>query len=260
MKRILFTLLVLLPISACKEDNPSPGQETDLAFVSIEALQTKTQIGTNAMPIWSDGDKIAVFGEDSDSPSEFTLRSGAGYTTASFEGRKPAGENFIVCHPSTAKCDGITFRGKLETQLSHSMPAQSLGTLPLWGRSRDLENVRVSSPCGILQLNLKGDGKLKSIVLDAGKPVSGEFLCSLADSVFAMIGGANIILMDIPDTELFTSESTPFYFVLPPGEYEDLRLTFTPAEGEVLYYTHGDIISLEPGWFSGLDINLNDLL
>ncbi|MCR5518742.1 MAG: hypothetical protein K6F21_00260 [Bacteroidales bacterium] len=260
MKRILFTLLVLLPLISCKKDDPAIEPEKDLAFVSIEAFQTKTQIGTNAVPIWSMDDKIAVFGDGSDSPSEFTLRSGAGYTTASFEGVKPAGENFIVYHPSTAKCDGITFRGILETQLSHSAPSQLLGMLPLWGRARELENVRVSSPCGILQLNLKGKGKLKSIVLDAGKPISGEFLCSLADSLFAMIGGANIILMDVPETELFTSETTPFYFVLPPGEYEDLRLTFTPAEGEVLYYTLEDIITVKAGLFSALDINLNDLL
>lgn len=260
MKRILFTLLVLLPLCACKKGNPVVEPEKDIAFVSIEAFQTKTQVSTNATPIWGQGDKIAVLGEDSESPSEFTLRSGAGYTCASFEGIKPQGELFIVCHPSTAKCDGITFRGKLETQVSYSLPATPLGTLPLWGRARDLENVKVSSPCGILQLNLKGSGRLKSVLLDAGRPISGEFLCSLSDSMFAMIGGANIILIDAPDTEVFPSRATPFYFVMPPGEYEEIRFTITPAEGEVMYYSPSDAIIIEPGAFSMLSVDLNDLL
>lgn len=260
MKRILLTLLVLLPLVSCKEDNPAVEPEKDLAFVSIEAFRTKTQVGTNATPVWGRGDKIAVFGEASESPSEFTLRSGAGYTTASFEGVKPAGEGFIVCHPSTAKCDGITFRGKLETQVTHGVPAQPLGALPLWGRARDLENVKVSSPCGVLQLNLKGSGRLKSVLLDAGRPISGEFLCSLADSVFAMIGGANIILMEAPDTEVFPSRETPFYFVMPPGEYEDIRFTITPAEGEMMYFSPDNAVKVEPGVFSPLSADLKDLL
>ncbi len=222
MKRILFTLLVLLPLCACKKGNPVVEPEKDIAFVSIEAFQTKTQVGTNAMPIWGQGDKIAVLGEDSESPSEFTLRSGAGYTCASFEGIKPQGELFIVCHPSTAKCDGITFRGKLETQVSYSLPATPLGTLPLWGRARDLENVKVSSPCGVLQLNLKGSGRLKSVLLDAGRPISD--------------------------------------FVMPPGEYEEIRFTITPAEGEVMYFSPSDAIIIEPGAFSMLSVDLNDLL
>lgn len=260
MKRLLLSLLVLLPLVSCREEEPSAPAEKDTAFVSIEAYQTKTQMGTNSLPAWSVGDKIAVVGDDDEAPAEFVLRSGAGYSSASFEGRAPEGKSFIVCHPSTARCDGITFRGVLDAKVSHSMPSQALGTLPLWGRAKNLSEVKVSGICGILRLELKGSGRIKSIVLDAGKPVSGQFLCNIKESVFAMIGGANIIVMDAPDTELVQSEATPFCFILPPGEYEDLRFTFTTEDSEVLYYTVEDVLTVDAGFFTTHSVNLNDLL
>ena len=256
MKRIIPVILLLLPLVSChKQDVPEP--ENVIAFVSIRPFETKAQIGTNTLPAWSEGDKISVVGDDADNPSEFNLRSGAGYSVASFEGVKPEGESWIVCCPSDARCDGETFRASISTVVKHAVPDQSLGTLPMWGQTKDLSSVRLESPCGILKLELKGSTKLKSVTLDAGRPISGEFLYNITANLFAMIGGANIIKMDASGTELIPSRAVPFYFVLPPGEYDELVLNITDSSDDMTYIPVDDTVVIKSGVFSSLSFDLN---
>lgn len=257
MKRIVNILIILLTLFSCKKENQVQVKEKDIVFASIKGLETKTQIGTNSILSWSENDTIGILGDKDDNPSEFILRSGAGYSTASFSGEIPGGDTYIVYSPSSAICDGITYRGFLDTKVSHAVPSHILGTVPLWGRFKDLSLVNLECICGILQLNLFGSIKLQSITLDAGVPISGQFLCSLAEGVMAMIGGANIIVMDASSTELFPSRPTPFYFILPPGEYDMLKFTISDKDGELYYLTVDDII-VEKGFLTPMDYNLDN--
>ena len=249
MKRIVPLLIFLLPALSCNKAEPAP-VEKDLAFVSIRAFETRSQIGTNALPAWSEGDRISIVGDLSDTPAEFTLRSGAGYSSASFEGIKPEGNMFMAYYPSSARCDGVTWRGLLSTRTSHATTSQYIGTLPLWGRGKDITSLEVSAVCGILRLDLKGSGKLDHVILEAGRAISGEYLVSLADGIFAIINGSNIIWVDAPETELLPLKATPFYFILPPAQYEDLTITVVPAEGAAKEYVLTDEIEIEAGAFT----------
>jgi hypothetical protein len=255
MKRILALIAILLPLAACHKETPAP-KEKDVVFVSIKAFETKARIGTNSLPSWSEGDTIGILADGTDSPAEFTLRSGAGYSSASFEGVIPGDGPYVVYSPASADCDGTTFQGILEMNISCKQPSQALGALPLWGRARDLTDVHLESPCGMLRLNLKGSTTLKSITLDAGKPVSGAFLCNLTDGMFAMVGGANIIMLDAAGAEIFTSEYTPFWFVLPPGEYDQLEFTITATDGDITYFSVDDTVTIEAGVFSSLSLTI----
>jgi hypothetical protein len=249
MKRIIPLLIFLLPVLSCNKAEPAPDGK-DMAFVSIRAFETKSQIGTNTLPAWSEGDRISIVGDLSDTPAEFVLRSGAGYSSASFEGVKPEGNMFMAYYPSSARCDGITWRGLLSTRISRSTPSQDIGSLPLWGRSNDITSLEVSAVCGILRLDLKGSGKLDHIILEAGRPISGEYLVSIVDGIFAIINGSNIIWVDAPETELMPLKATPFYFILPPAQYEELKLTVVPAEGAAKEYIFPDEIEIEAGVFT----------
>ena len=257
MKRIIPVLLLLLPLAACHKQDESAAPENAIAFVSIRSFETKAQIGTNTLPVWNEGDKISIVGDDVDNPSEFTLRSGAGYSVASFEGVKPEGEAYIVCCPSDARCDGETFRASLSTIVAHAVPNQTLGILPMWGQANDLSSVSLESPCGILKLELKGSTELKSITLDAGKPISGEFLYNITADLFAMIGGASIITMNASGTELIPTRAVPFYFILPPGEYDELVFNITDSDDDVTYITVDDTVLIEAGVFSSVSFDLN---
>ena len=258
MKRYLSFLLIMLPLFSCHKENAEVEPRKEIAFVSIHSFATKAQIGTNALPAWSEGDAVSVLGDASDTPAEFSLRTGAGYSVASFEGIVPAGEKYIVCSPSDAKCDGETYRGKLSTQVKHSVPVQPLGALPLWGETRDLSSVSLECLCGILRVNLKGSVALKSITLDAGKAVSGEFMYNIKAKLFAMIGAANVIIMDASRTALLENKAIPFHFILPPGEYEDITLTIVDSDDETYYVTVDDTVQIDAGTFTSLSYDLND--
>lgn len=259
MKRYISFLLVLLPLlPSCHKDAPAEEPQKDIAFVSIHPFTTKAQISTNALPAWSEGDAVSILGDASDESAEFVIRSGAGYSVASFEGIAPAGEKFVVCSPSDAKCDGETYRGKLSTQVKHSVPIQPLGSLPLWGETRDLSSVSLECICGILTVNLKGSVSLKTITLDAGKAVSGEFMYNIKAKLFAMIGGASVIIMDASKTGLMENKAIPFHFILPPGEYEDITLTIEDADGETYYITVDDTVQIKAGAYSSLTYDLKD--
>ena len=256
MKKIFALSIILLAFASCQKENAVTVPEDDVAFVTINNFTTKSQIGTDAVLKWSKGDKLAVFGDADYTASEFLFRSGEGYSTAAFGGQKPQGEEFIVCHPSTTRCDGITLRGIIDTKVSHQMPFQTLGSLPMWGKTKDLSKVTLNSVCGILKLDIKGSITLQSILLNAGRPISGEFLCAIEDGLFAMIGGANIVYMETDGTEVVPSEATSFYFVLPPGEYEAMKVNLTDTDGEVTYLTLEEVFVIEPGVFTTVSLNL----
>ena len=258
MKKIFSLLFAALPLFSCQPEDPSvkPEKDKDVAFISIDSFETKCMIGTNSLIAWSEGDKVGVLGEGE--PAEFSLTSGAGYSVASFEGEKPAGGEFVVYYPSTATCDSITFRGVLDPRVRHGVPDHPLGIVPMWGKATDLTSVKLSAICGILRLDMKGSVSVKSILLDAGKPVSGSFMCSLREGLFAIVGGANTILMDVGNAELIPSRTVPFYFILPPGEYDSISLIVTDSEEGVSFTTVEDVV-IEAGYFTPAPIDLDNV-
>lgn len=255
MKRTFLLLLALLPLFSCQPEKAEKTPRKDVIFITIQSFQTRAQIGTDLLPAWSMGDKVGISSDVEGEPAEFELVSGAGYTTAAFEGWKPQGERFIAFYPSTAKCDGVTFRGELPTKVGHAMPDHPLGALPMWGTSRDLTTLKLTALFGVLRLNLRGEATLRSVTLDAGAPVSGQFLCNLESGTMAMIGGANIIIMDAAEAELLPSRDMPFYFVLPPGVYDSLKFTVADAAGDV-NYIYFDDVEIEAGYYTQLSETL----
>ena len=69
MKRIIPFLILLLPVFSCNKAEPAPAGK-DMAFVSIRAFETKSQIGTNTRLAWSEGDRISIVGDLCDTPAE----------------------------------------------------------------------------------------------------------------------------------------------------------------------------------------------
>lgn len=264
-RKALYLLLAILSWTACTKTavTPAPAEE-DMTFLTIQGASAKSQMGTNNILAWSSGDQIGLFSDAQATPEVFTLRSGSGYSVASFTGRKPEGKSFSAYYPASASCDGKTFKGLLNTRVQHAYPDEPVGTLPMFGRSIDFKQIEVKSLCGILQFNLKGSGLLKSVMLDAGKPISGPFTCNLQDNTFTIEGGSNIIMMDASKTELSFYKDTPFRFILPAGDYDDLRIVTTSREGVVTIFRAETTVQVENGTmvtptFSATDVELIDM-
>lgn len=252
MKRFPYLLAALLAVLSCSHKEPVPQKEGSVIFVKIEDSATKAQIGTSGIFSWSEADKIGVFSDVAADPVEYTLRSGAGYSVASFEGSAVEGTVFHAWYPSTAKCDGKTFRSVLPTKVRHSVPVCALEGMPLYGISRSCEDITVRSLCGVLEFNLTGNGMLQSVLLEADKPVSGEFLCNLTGAGLIAMGknASRIISMDASGTELSFFRPTPFYFILPPGEYDELKFTVTDAQGSTTVFSASETVVIKAGELS----------
>lgn len=249
MKKILYIMLCLLPLVSCSQKKEVTGDvRQDVIFVTISD-QTKTQLGTSGKLSWTAGDRIAVFSDNVRTPEIFSLRSGEGFSVASFSGTKPEGNIFFAFYPSDARCDGVTIRTELPVEIHHSAPVEVLGDMPLFGMSDDVSDIKVRNICGVLQFNLTGNGKLKSVVLSSQQnAIAGDFLYSFADDIYAMGRTAShTITLDASSTELSPFRPAPFYFILPPGEYEDLKFTVTDADGISTVFSTGEVIAISPG-------------
>lgn len=250
MKRILNIMFCLLPLASCaKKEVVADGNSQELIFVTIGDTGVKTQLGTSGKLSWSAGDKVAVFSDKVRKAETFTLNSGEGFSVASFKGNAPEGEKFYAFYPSDARCDGITIRTELPVELRHSIPVDVLGNMPLYGTSNNVSDIKVHNICGVLQFNLTGNGKLKSVVLASeSTAIAGDFLYSFADDIYAMGRTAShTITLDASSTELSPFRPAPFYFILPPGEYEDLKFTVTDAEGVSTVFSIEETVEISAG-------------
>lgn len=248
-KTAIILFAIFCAISCQKTDNGviSPV----ITFVTIESSETKTQLGTNLKISWSEGDAISVFSDKNAEPKEFKLNSGEGYTIGSFIGEKPEGELFYAFYPSSAVVEGDVLRSKLNSCIEHSIPNEMLTGAPLFGSSDTFDDIEVSNICGVLKINIKGKVDLSSLVLEAEKPISGAFACNLDDGTLTMdSGSSHIIYMDASNTTLIPTKLIPFYFVLPPGEYDELQLTVTDADDKKSEFFTTGVTVIEAGEIS----------
>lgn len=251
MKKIAYMILCLFPLTCCSRPQVegTDGQQRDVIFITIESQSAKTQLGTSGKLSWSAGDKISVFSDVVRRAETFQLRSGEGLSVASFEGCAVEGGKFFAFFPSDARCDAVTIRTELPVQMKHSSPVEMFGNMPLFGSSDKIEDIKVHNICGILQFNLTGSGKLKTVALSSkSSAIAGDFLYSFADDLYAMGRTAShTITMDASSTTLSSFRAVPFYFILPPGEYEDLKFTVTDADDVSTVFSTSEPIVIRPG-------------
>ena len=248
MKKYICVLLCLLPLSCAKTEQPA-ADESAVIYVTIENRSSKTQVGTNGKAAWHAGDSVAVLNRTTLQKEIFRLHSGAGLTTASFDGKKMEGELFCAYYPISAKCDGKTFKVSLPVQTELSVPVQVFDSMPLLGVSTDPTMITVNNLCGVLQLNVSGSGKLKSVKLESvAKAISGELLYNIEYGIAAMGATAShLIMMNAEGTELSPFRPTPLRFILPPDEYRDLKLTLTLDSGASQSFPINETVRIDQG-------------
>ena len=248
MKKYIYILLCLLTVSCAKTERPAVDEST-VIYVTIDNRSAKARLGTSGFVAWQAGDSIAVFNQETKQREIFKLHSGAGMSTASFDGRKMEGELFYAYYPVTAKCDGKTFKLSLPVQVELGVPVQIFNSMPLLGVSTNPSEITVNQLCGILQLNVSGTEKLKSVKLESvAKAIAGEMLYNVERGIAAMGATAShIIIMDAEGTELSTYRSTPLRFILPPSEYTDLKVTLYMDSGLSRTFPLNETVQITPG-------------
>jgi len=128
--RLLSILALAASLTACQQEPqpPGPNGSVDTHIVTLRAVlddprsgETKVAIGgsngTNFT--WSAGDQIAVHSSDG-SYHTFPLLTGAGTTSAMFEGELGGDQNYYAVYPASAKVDANYGNSTLQVTLPAS--------------------------------------------------------------------------------------------------------------------------------------------
>ena len=121
MKRIFTISLAVCALfaTACnKESAPKTDSSIKMTLNVSAPADTRTELGGDGVSIvWQSGDAIAVFGEKTSAPYTFTLTSGAGESTAVFEGEidpLDASDTFYAVYPAVGVRPASLASGKIE--------------------------------------------------------------------------------------------------------------------------------------------------
>lgn len=174
---------------------------------------------------WTAGDKISVNGSEftaTPDPSDatratFTLKEGDPAPSATFKAYYPASVSTgsVATLPETQVYDGVSLSN----------------VAPMYAQSED-ENLLFHNICGLLEVVLKGDKTVSSIVVSADEPLCGKFTVDENyNAVLAADAPAKGVTLDCGDGVTLTAEGVKFYIAVPAGVYHNLTFTVTDNTG-----------------------------
>lgn len=243
--RFLLAFLLAFPLlQGCSNsdepiENPSPMKTIRASIFS--SANTRTELGSlengNYIPVWSDNDKIGVFFNGDGYASTFTLKSGAGTSTAEFQG-PDKGSNYQAFYPlelinGAIKDESISF--KMPATQSYVEGSFSNQAYPMLSTlSEDNNDITFENLFSIATVSLKGEETIQKITLSSGSvSLSGNATVNLSSKEVSFDDSSdNSISLSVPSVTLDESESTDFYIVIPAQNYTDgLTLTVITTEG-----------------------------
>jgi len=244
----MFIAAVFATLTACTKEAPESGagdngsSESGTSFkkgenVTISVDSPQTKISSSALGSdgtisfkWDDSDaiKVTVGGES----ATFTLKSGSGSGSATFEGKMPgSGDTFDVQYP----VDGVE-ESALNSQTYSSSEAIEKGKMLFKKTGCEKGKAITLEPqFAVLRLNLYGlDRKVKGIDVYYGSRAS---IYTLSISEAVTVGRT-------ADT------ATPFLIVLPPEQNKHLYVfvtteTITPAQETITYPEGGNAVIIK---------------
>ena len=251
--RRFYLVAILLASVGCERIEPDeaqsplrPSEETPaLMKVHARVDETRTSLGgpRGTEVRWSAGDAIALWGEDSPACRRYAIDDRfAGGTSADFTGEAFESAVYYACYPyrpdAVAEGTGVT------TTLPAVQPFGGSGTFaagisPMTARSTRADDLRFTSVCGVVRLQLTGTATIRSIRLTTldGAPLAGrmrfEWTAAGGWTIRSVDAGHPSILLDCGAGGAALSGGDPVVFclVVPPGSYRGWRFTITDTEG-----------------------------
>ncbi len=237
MKKILFSiaaLAVAFGFTACSNEDEALGvkgeKTTVLAMTEVGTRTALESDGAGAYNVvWSEGDKIYINDNHSDG-EEFTLKSGAGETTATFEGEVPADGDYYAFYGT--KYTPFNSTQTYEAGKASNFPMIASATV----KDGKISPIKFWNMGGILSLTVKGTATIKSIKVASNELMSGPTSVSINEtgcSVSVAYGGKDVTL-DCGTGVALTAEGTVFNITLIENNYTGVQITLTDAAGNTL--------------------------
>ena len=244
--RRFYLVAILLASVGCERIEPDqtqsplrPSEETPaLMKVHARVDETRTSLGgpRGTEVRWSAGDAIALWGEDSPVCRRYAIDDRfAGGTSADFTGEAFESAVYYACYPYCP--DAVAEGAGVTTTLPAVQPFGSSGTFaagisPMTARSTRADDLRFTSVCGVVRLQLTGTATIRSIRLTTldGAPLAGrmrfEWTAAGGWTIRFVDAGHPSILLDCGAGGAALSGGDPVVFclVVPPGGYRGLAL------------------------------------
>lgn len=236
-------------------------QMTFKAVIDGEEAETKTVLGGALgddlrKVLWQPGDAIGVSAEKTvvnwdnylSDVSKFTSEITSKSESSEFKGGVELGARYKAFYPyqaETLRDSSNIYIFNLPAEQKYVNGSFDPNAAPMVASAGAGETFRFRNLCGVLALQVKGEGAVKSItfkpVTEPGNVamVAGEYEVNPFFEDAPVIsyhgkGSKSVTLScDIP-VELDPEQATPFYIVLPPAVYDSFTVLITLDDGRVM--------------------------
>lgn len=222
----IIALAALVMLAGCKKNDPKPNGTRLIAGIEKHKSDSKTSLDGTIIK-WSESDKLYV--NNGTTPATFTLVSGAGTTTGEFA---TTGEYTFAAGNNLAVYPNNYVNGLDNTTVTMTLPAVQTasgagsfgnGANPMMGTFSDMDNLTLTSLCGVLCLQLTGNAHITAIEIVGGPDdkLNGTFTVDYTSATPALAksgdDGTNTVRLNFTETVTLTSTAQKFYVVVPAG-------------------------------------------
>ena len=216
------------------------------ASTSDESSTRTVMSGTRVL--WSQGDAIAVYGNQSSAPATFTLTQGVGTSSAVFSGEVEQAASYGAVYPATAvtACD----LSSSSATFTVTIPSQQTATPDSFGPD---ENVSVAfttssalsfrNVCGYMGINVTDDD-VTSLTITPGSAAALTGTATVTCTADGIVdcrstAGANSVTLQGP-----LAAGTTYYLAVLPGTYSDVEVSFQHHDGTTTSFTASGSITV----------------
>lgn len=230
--------VVAMFMTSCEifgEDGPDSGN--NVRFVAYIENGTRTTIGSENTVLWSEDDAIALFGVVNGNLAEagtLTISDGAGTQTGVFKGELAQKyDNYYSYYPAD-KAQGVESNGLFVVEYPNVEAVYTEknfvdGANPMVATGSESDGLQFKNLCGILDLRLTGSGSIEYITIEVGDDdpkISGQFVVDAVACEAEPYQAYNYISARLATpVQLSSDSSCSIYAIMPPGEYQELRVT-----------------------------------
>ena len=264
-KMFAMAFVAVVGLAGCQQELVDPDAvESDAlkVFATIEdADDTKTSLNDREV-YWTSGDRIAVFmnktlrkrfdvSSESVGSKEGVFVYDSDYIVT---GKSEAISNNVAYYPFsevTCAVSGSTYtlsNVTLPSTQSYASASFGQGAFPMVAVTADTDDLDFAfrNLCGVLSLQLKGSGTIKSITVkgNSDELLSGKATVTASygttPEISLLSGGDKTVTLDCGETGVALQNDTPtsFYIVLPPVAFDNgFTVTVTDAAGATKEYS-----------------------
>lgn len=239
---------VLAAVSCSDKENPGNTlrERIPMEFSAGTPALTRTAIADDGKSVvWSENDAIGIFDGQT---NRFDIIEGAGSSAATFSGSALPDVQYYALYPydGNASITGNTISATLPS-VQYSTADGTFDTMlnPAVAKAGEDNSLAFDHVAAMLKVNVEGvTGAVRSVTLSADRSLAGAYTVDMSRTPYSAVAAesetvATVSLVAENDGNLAAG---PYYLVVLPGSYSDLRLTVTMADGTA---AAGSLASLE---------------